>query len=364
MVCPNCAAENNDSAAFCKKCGQSLLAGWTCKRCGAQNDADAVFCGKCGNRMQDGGGVDKAPDMPKMEQKRKKKMGLLAGLAAAVIVIAVAVGIFVVRPVMLRAQVDRYIENMQYAKAQAVYEKLPETMQDQTEYLMISLLADIENGNYVAASSKLIRLGGYEDAADLVDQADRILGLINGKGISLPAEQSNIISNVIESIASEAQDKKQEELEKDHLSSLVGTWKRTEYWAPSYGQWKEYSADTLASVGIPDIRNVYQYNADGTLDITDYRLCALYETEYGSETIDYYEDRGWNVEQLYVYPEGTLAYGEAMCRMTLRTTWKTEGDDTLLYYIPGRDGELEMRYQFTINGDLLTFLEDYKFQRQ
>ena len=59
LVCPKCAAENGDSAKFCKGCGQALFApmhspapvadaGRACAKCGTLNILGAKFCKLCG----------------------------------------------------------------------------------------------------------------------------------------------------------------------------------------------------------------------------------------------------------------------------------------------------------------------------
>lgn len=48
-ICPSCGSENDNDAAFCKKCGASLVK--KCPSCGADLDAGALFCDKCGTKL-------------------------------------------------------------------------------------------------------------------------------------------------------------------------------------------------------------------------------------------------------------------------------------------------------------------------
>ncbi len=55
--CPDCGAENNDSAKFCTRCGHGLNVVppedmVSCAACGEVNTAWAKYCKKCGERLE------------------------------------------------------------------------------------------------------------------------------------------------------------------------------------------------------------------------------------------------------------------------------------------------------------------------
>ena len=49
MKCPNCQAENRDTARFCDNCGHNLLV--VCPNCGESNRPGARFCDNCGHNL-------------------------------------------------------------------------------------------------------------------------------------------------------------------------------------------------------------------------------------------------------------------------------------------------------------------------
>ena len=49
MNCPNCQADNPDTAKFCMSCGTALSS--ACPSCGAELPAEAKFCPKCGHQV-------------------------------------------------------------------------------------------------------------------------------------------------------------------------------------------------------------------------------------------------------------------------------------------------------------------------
>jgi len=52
MICPTCAAQNPDDAAFCGACGTPLVSEAPCQRCGRTNPRDLKFCRGCGVRLE------------------------------------------------------------------------------------------------------------------------------------------------------------------------------------------------------------------------------------------------------------------------------------------------------------------------
>lgn len=275
MKCSKCDAENHDSATFCKKCGGSFLPDSVCKKCETKNEEDAVFCVKCGDNLIENKTVNHetptdttSKSIPK--QNKKRKTGIIVGVASVAIIIIALLAFFVVRPQMLRSQVDKYIDSMQYTKAQTTYEKLPDYMQDDTEYQYISLLADFEKGNYVAATAKLVRLGGYKDATGLLDKSDEFIRLLADRGIKLPTGQATKISDTIKSIAEKAvnetkKETKAEQTEKAKAidNALIGMWAVTSF-RNSDGKWIEQSHNDYLN-GVSPVPDRYiQFNSDGT----------------------------------------------------------------------------------------------------
>ena len=51
MKCPNCQAENVDTAKFCTDCGQPLQTDLVCSQCQHTNKATAKFCEECGHAL-------------------------------------------------------------------------------------------------------------------------------------------------------------------------------------------------------------------------------------------------------------------------------------------------------------------------
>ncbi len=323
MICSGCGAENDNNAIFCNKCGKSLMQERICKNCNTVNKADAVFCEKCGSRLHEDKTSDEAPTQQKHQHRSKMKKILLIGVITVVAVVSIAAGVYVIRPIVLRSQVDNYIENMQYAKAQEAYEKLPYSVQDQTEYLTISLLADIENGNYVAASSKLVRLGGYEDAAELIDNVDNVIDMIQGNGVDLPTGQSNQLSDVIQSIAIDAIARDKEEEEKLAESrtldnDLIGTWRIVEFQEEENAPWEPISSAAWSG-------DTCTFYSDGKYDIEFSVTVGGFTQHYveyePEEDIAYCED-----DILYLYLSSNAAGEE----YTYKHHYKISGNTLII----------------------------------
>ncbi len=51
MICKHCSTENEESAVYCKNCGERLDGKKKCPKCSAFIDGDAVFCTACGTRV-------------------------------------------------------------------------------------------------------------------------------------------------------------------------------------------------------------------------------------------------------------------------------------------------------------------------
>lgn len=62
MVCPNCARENSEQAAFCGGCGRALRL--ICGACGAKNPSDARYCSACGVPVSEENSPANGPDAP------------------------------------------------------------------------------------------------------------------------------------------------------------------------------------------------------------------------------------------------------------------------------------------------------------
>ncbi len=46
-ICPDCGAENRDTALFCQRCSRRLPSAQMCPNCGRANPPDAQFCNGC-----------------------------------------------------------------------------------------------------------------------------------------------------------------------------------------------------------------------------------------------------------------------------------------------------------------------------
>lgn len=311
MNCQNCGAENAKNAIFCNKCGKSLLDTDTCQKCGASNNKDAIFCEKCGN-------VLKLENISDSESVKKSKK-LLIGVISGILIIVIATSIIVFRPYILRSKVDDYIYKMQCTKALETYEKLPSNFQDDTEYLYISILADLEKGNYTDVTSKLLTFDGYDKTADLVDSADEIMAMISEK-FDLPQDLSYDIADKIDYIALEAVEEEEKEFEKKIDNNLVGTWIVT-----AISSWENVDK------GVWDYVNV-QSNIYGEMEVN---LTDRYVTFYSDGTYEcrnggsnffsesrgeatYYTDDGYiyntNSEGSSFETQYTISDGKLICR--------------------------------------------------
>lgn len=370
MKCSKCDAENHDSATFCKKCGGSFMPDSMCKKCETINEEDAVFCVKCGDNLIENKTVihEKLTDttskfIPK--QNKKRKTGIIIGVASVAIIIIALLTVFVVRPQMLRSQVDKYIESMQFTRAQTTYEKLPNYMHDDTEYLYISLLADFEKGNYVAATGKLVKLGGYKDAAGLLDKADGFIRMIADGGIKLTPGEVTKISDKIESIAEQAvkeatkTSNKKESITEQTVkeTKYVGTWTEVKFYSKSDKNWHDYNSDIWKKYGIPDRRTVITFKSDRTYQET------MYESIKPSE-LQEYQDMGYTWTELYTWSEvaptsAAASWGETAYRFTSSDKWRTEGDNMLIKSYPSVDGTSEeVSFSCIFDGNTLTLSQE------
>ena len=84
MRCTKCGREASDGAKFCPNCGEKFSEAAYCSKCGAKVDKEMIFCPECGNQL---GGAKKG----KRSVGFKKKMCIMAGAAAAVVLVLVCI---------------------------------------------------------------------------------------------------------------------------------------------------------------------------------------------------------------------------------------------------------------------------------
>ena len=94
-----------------------------CRKCGSPNEEGARFCAKCGVEIE-------PPQEQEEKAKKGKKVRLWAGAAAILLTAAILAGYFAMKNVDAKgeyeeymAKADKYLETMDYEKAETEYLK-------------------------------------------------------------------------------------------------------------------------------------------------------------------------------------------------------------------------------------------------
>lgn len=178
MYCPNCGSYNDDNAAFCGSCGQRLP---QTDPAGSNPDApDGEPYTEMPAQAADTGG-DLHP--PMQEKKRGKKIG---PIIAAVLVIAVAAAAVIFlwilphqqekRYTALLDEGNRYLEEMDYEKAEDMFLKAIDIEQKKSE-------------PYVKLADLYLDTGEREKAKDIIAEAKEALPAEERKAVEALEEE-------------------------------------------------------------------------------------------------------------------------------------------------------------------------------
>ena len=90
-VCPNCKSTLTDGQKFCPYCGtvveeEKLPASLVCTKCGVEVPFETKFCPECGTPIR-----ATANSESKEKIAEKKKLFLIGGIAAAIIIVSVII---------------------------------------------------------------------------------------------------------------------------------------------------------------------------------------------------------------------------------------------------------------------------------
>ena len=121
-ICLKCGGENEDSARFCRSCGEPTSK--ECPACGRVDTPDAVFCTDCGARYGSAQVTTAHTETrhpralrpvipPPARQNRGSKVAILVAGVVIVIVLLVATILFLSRPAKFRPQAgDEWVYSM------------------------------------------------------------------------------------------------------------------------------------------------------------------------------------------------------------------------------------------------------------
>ena len=116
LICKKCGAVLKENQQFCPKCGTEK--GYTnnkkCLKCGAIIDPGEKFCSKCGTKAKIDIQSDLMDKTKKIKNINKKKIGLIVGIIAIIVIIGIAASKII--PV-LTISVDDLLAEGNYQKA-------------------------------------------------------------------------------------------------------------------------------------------------------------------------------------------------------------------------------------------------------
>ena len=170
MFCRNCGKENKDEAKFCAFCGAPL------EQPNKTHETEMPAAGPSGPESQngDGGVPDPEGSMPEMEKPGKKRRRriwipiLAVCVIAAAAAAAVIIGFFITKDTRqynrYMSDAERYMEEMDYEKAEAEYLSAIEIDPKQEEpYIQ---LADLYIATEEPAKAKEIIRRGIENIGE------------------------------------------------------------------------------------------------------------------------------------------------------------------------------------------------------
>ena len=120
ITCPGCGKEISDKAKKCIHCGKSfeetieVPKKLICSECGAELEIGTKVCDKCGCPFQSEE-EKKAESESRNKAKSKKKM-IVAGIAAVCVVLAVIIGVSIIRSYQSKKAYNEYVDILQLAE--------------------------------------------------------------------------------------------------------------------------------------------------------------------------------------------------------------------------------------------------------
>lgn len=241
-----------------------------CRNCGKENEDGAKFCGYCGSPMESEKEHVEVPEKPvkvpaekeKRERKGKKKgkIGMILCLILLLLAAAVAGGIALKKQQIKKqynsavATGDKYLEKMEYEKAEAAYLEAIQIDQKQKEPYLKLIDIYIEDGK-------------YKKAVDLAEEAKE----------NVPKEEQQEFDEIIDEWENveEYTWVVDPEIEADELDYL----KSNHYWDYSWNDLRKQKETSYAVIGKGDSYSLI--DMDGNLaDEMNYKRVSLKDDNY------------------------------------------------------------------------------------
>ena len=99
-----------------------------CGKCGVKNADDAAFCSACGAKLNGAQPVSDSAAVAVDQSDKNRKVGIIAVAVIAVLVIALAIGLFGGRG--YKATVDKFIDAQFEGDLEAIFELVPDELID------------------------------------------------------------------------------------------------------------------------------------------------------------------------------------------------------------------------------------------
>lgn len=135
-----------------------------CGKCGVKNADDATFCTGCGAKLNGAKPVVSGTSVTVNPNDKNRKVGIIAVAVAAVVVVALIIGLFGGRG--YKATVEKFVDAQFDADAEAIFELIPEKM---IEYAL-------EEEGYDEDELDEFIEEGNEELQDQLDYIERYLG--------------------------------------------------------------------------------------------------------------------------------------------------------------------------------------------
>lgn len=135
-----------------------------CGKCGVKNADDATFCTGCGAKLNGAKPVVSGTSISVNPSDKNRKVGIIAVAVAAVVVVALIIGLFGGRG--YKATVEKFVDAQFDADAEAIFELIPEKM---IEYAL-------EEEGYDEDELDEFIEEGNEELQDQLDYIERYLG--------------------------------------------------------------------------------------------------------------------------------------------------------------------------------------------
>lgn len=135
-----------------------------CGKCGVRNADDATFCTGCGAKLNGAKPVVSGTSVTVNSNDKNRKVGIIAVAVAAVVVVALIIGLFGGRG--YKATVEKFVDAQFDADAEAIFELIPEKM----------IAYALEEEGYDEDELDEFIEEGNEELQDQLDSIERYLG--------------------------------------------------------------------------------------------------------------------------------------------------------------------------------------------